>query len=235
MKASLWAPTKQHITPAIIIPAAGLGRRMKSYGPKALIRCANDEPLICRQIRLCREVFKNPWIVVVVGFGADRIRKVLPSCVTTINNEQYENTNVAYSIATGLTATPPWLPALILYGDLVFNKELLKAVDLSQSSIVLDPNRGRETEVGVTVVSDKATVFSYGLPSKWAHVATLLPAEQALFMKLMSEPHRRKHFGYEVLNEILERGGPLAANTLAGIKLVEVDCSKDINRARAIQ
>jgi len=37
---------------SIIIPAAGMGYRMKSYGPKALINIHNDTTLIERQIEL---------------------------------------------------------------------------------------------------------------------------------------------------------------------------------------
>jgi len=222
-------------TPAIVIPAAGLGRRMKSCGPKATIRCANDEPLICRQIRLLREQFDNPWIVVVLGFGSDKIRRVLPPDIHIVTNESYSETNVAHSILLGLMSCPPWLPHVVLYGDLVFNKELLKSIDLTRSSIVIDQKKGRESEVGVTVVQDQATVFSYGLPTKWSHVATLLQPEQDLFKELMSDAHRRKHFAYEVLNEMLERGGTLAAVTNNKIDLVEVDSSRDIAKARAIQ
>jgi choline kinase len=223
-------------TPSVVIPAAGLGHRMKSYGPKALIECANKEPLICRQIRMLRRRFTNPQIVVVLGFGADRIRKVLPTGVQAITNDEYQVTNVAYSIRLGMVHCVPWLPLLIVYGDLVFNDPVLEAIDLKKSSIVLDKApRGREQEVGVTVVGGQVTAFSHGLSTKWAQLATLQYHEQSLFVDVMCEPHRRKQFGYEVFNEVLERGGVFEASDCAGMKLVEVDTSKDILRAKDVK
>ncbi len=222
------------INPAIIIPAAGLGKRMKSYGPKALVKCAHQEPLICRQIRLLRERFEDPYIVVVLGFGAERIKKFLPRDVHVVFNPDFAITNVAHSIKLGMVCCPPWLPLLIIYGDLVFNKEVLRTISLEQSSILLDIRDGRESEVGLTVVDNQATFFSYGLPLKWAQIATLLYPEQDIFNRLMCDNHRRKHFGYEVFNEMLEQDAKLEVLSNDKMRLVEVDSSKDIANARRI-
>lgn len=221
--------------PAIVIPAAGMGRRMKTAGPKCLVKCHKGEPLILRQIRLCREVFADPYIVVVLGYEAERIQKILPSGIHVVINAQFENTNVAHSLRLGMSACPPWLPLLILYGDLVFNKALLKGVNLKASSILVDQQSEREAEVGVTVVNGKVTYFSYGLPLKWSQVATLMPNELDKFSGIMSHSGRHRHYGYEILNEIVEGGGHFLANTPKNMKLVEIDCAKDIDLAKTIK
>jgi choline kinase len=102
----------------VLIPAAGLGRRMKSYGPKALINL-QGETLIERQIRLVREAFPRVKITVVAGFEAHRLREVLPKDVRLVLNPYYETTNVAYSVSIGLRTIPPTVPVLVVYGDLV--------------------------------------------------------------------------------------------------------------------
>lgn len=235
----LYKPKKKviqsDVSPTIIIPAAGLAKRMKSYGPKALIPCAKNEPLICRQIRLMRETFSNPNIIVVLGFGAERIRKVLPRGVRVVLNDEFANTNVAHSIRLGMAYCAPWLPLLIVYGDLVFNQHLLHSVDLYKSSVLIGEHDGREDEVGLTVVDKQVTCFSYGLATKWSQVVTLMYPEQCMFVELMSERHRRKHFGYEVLNEMLNRGCLLTTTSNNKIRLVEIDSSRDIHHARAIK
>ena len=49
---------------SIIIPAAGVGRRMKSYGPKPLIKVGNST-IIKNQINLLRTYIDNSHIVLV--------------------------------------------------------------------------------------------------------------------------------------------------------------------------
>jgi len=53
----------------VIIPAAGMGRRMKSYGPKSLIKIGNST-IIKNQINLLQTYFSPTTIVLVCGFKA---------------------------------------------------------------------------------------------------------------------------------------------------------------------
>jgi GTP:adenosylcobinamide-phosphate guanylyltransferase len=200
---------------SVIIPAAGPGKRMKSYGPKALIQLRDGETVISRQIRLIKQTYPNVDIVVVVGFEADKVCKELPKDVITVYNENYEETNVAYSINLGLTKVQN--PAsLIVYGDLVFKKQI------------------GEEEVGVTIVDNYITRFSYGLPIKWAQIAYLIGRELELFNKHASVKNKEKFFGFEILNKILDSDGKLKAIETVNMKIAEIDTSKDINNAKRI-
>ena len=55
----------------VIIPAAGIGRRMKSYGPKPLIKIGNST-IIKNQINLLQTYIPDINIVLVCGFKAER-------------------------------------------------------------------------------------------------------------------------------------------------------------------
>ncbi len=57
----------------IIIPAAGLGKRMKSYGPKALINIKYGQRILDRQLYLIDSYFEEYNIVLVCGFEADKL------------------------------------------------------------------------------------------------------------------------------------------------------------------
>ena len=59
---------------SVVIPAAGIGRRMKSHGPKSLIHI-KDSSIIERQIKLVHKYYPESEIIVVVGFGANLIRE----------------------------------------------------------------------------------------------------------------------------------------------------------------
>ena len=52
----------------IIIPCAGLGKRMKSYGPKPLIKIKDNKTILDNQLKIIKKFFPNPNIIMVCGF-----------------------------------------------------------------------------------------------------------------------------------------------------------------------
>ena len=59
----------------IIIPSAGIGRRMKSYGCKSLLNI-NHEKLIDIQIKNIRQAFPENEIILITGFDRDWETKI---------------------------------------------------------------------------------------------------------------------------------------------------------------
>lgn len=219
---------------SIVIPAAGLGRRMKSYGPKALIELRRGQTILGRQIAILRSHFPSADVVVVVGFEADRVLRTLPPDVISVENELHSVTNVARSLDLGLRACPA-RSVLIVYGDLVFTPETFACMPEGRSAAWVDTaGRIRDQEVGVNVQDGEVTHFSYGLGPKWAQIALLTGKELALFRKAASAPGRRRYFGFEVFNDVIDRGGSLLAHEPEGMHLVEVDTSRDIDPARLV-
>lgn len=215
----------------IVIPAAGLGRRMKSYGSKSLIDL-HGNLLLLRQLAILRKLYPQALFTVVLGFDADKIIRVLPPYVSVVENKFYHETNVAKSLSLGLVKAEH---ALIVYGDLVFNEATLKELPLVESSILINSdNQIKDCEVGLTVVNGYVSRFSYGLPIKWAQIAYLTNRELALFKEAAALPQHRKHFGFEILNMVLDNGGKLKAVEPSGMKIQEIDSSKDIELARKL-
>ena len=135
-------PAKRKANPpsgdlSIIIPAAGMGHRMKSYGPKALIRLYQEITLIERQIELLWSVYPNAEILVVIGFEGEKIRKKLSNYpVRFISNPIHQSTNVLYSIGLGMQAIISE-EVMIVYGDLIFNENAIRNLRGS-SKVVVD-------------------------------------------------------------------------------------------------
>jgi choline kinase len=217
----------------IVIPAAGMGRRMRSYGPKSLVQ-VGGETIIARQLRVLRGLYPKGRTVVVAGFEADRLKRAVPDYVKVVVNPLFDTTNVAYSILLGLHHTAPTRSALVVYGDLVFGPELVAGLGGGASCVLVDGGAGREQEVGLNVVGGYATHLSYGLSPKWAHVMVLAQAEKQAFIREATNPKRLRHFGYEVLNHVIDAGGRLLARPAPAGSYVEVDTSKDISRAEQI-
>lgn len=219
----------------IIIPAAGLARRMKSYGPKALIELGGSQNVITRQLTILRKFMPDNKIIVVVGFEADKITKTLQrfSNIDFVYNNLYETTNVAYSIALALEQVKG--SSLIIYGDLVFNEEVIKTIPVGQSCVVMDSkNQIRNTEVGLIHLKNEVLHFSYALPTKWAQIMLLNQETSRAFKEHAKDKKKKSYFGYEILNILIDRGYDLIPIESPDSKIAEIDTSKDIDTARAI-
>ena len=87
----------------VIIPAAGVGRRMKSYGPKPLIMIG-ESTVINIQIDTIRSQLDVRDIILICGFRAEKLMNETPNSIVKIENESYEASNVVRSIGMGLSA-----------------------------------------------------------------------------------------------------------------------------------
>jgi NDP-sugar pyrophosphorylase family protein len=219
---------------SIIIPSAGMGRRMKSYGPKPLIEISGRETVIGRQVRLLRAEFPLAEVVVAVGYESDRIMRGVPDGVRIVENELYECTNVARSIGMALrVALRP--DVLIVYGDLVFTASALSGFAAGCSSVLVDScGRMGADEVGVMAVRGSVTHMSYGLPVKWGQMCYLTGRELDVFRKSVLNPDTNRKLGFEVLNRVIDAGGRIRAVEPSDFRLVEIDTSQDIDEARRI-
>jgi len=237
----------RHISPAtipknqedsrmtVIIPAAGMGRRMKSYGPKCLIDVGGTS-IIERQIRIIVSAYPNSEIVLVSGFHANQIRDKLKKKypIRIVNNHKYEETNVLYSISLGLQASVR-NKVLIVYGDLVFDKGAIGGFLGSESKVLVDhQDKFNEKEVGVLHNGNEVTNFSYGLEKKWGQIAFLCGRELQFFEDIANKEATEKWFGYEALNHVLNEGGKLIPVEKDGLSIVDVDSVRDIEKARQI-
>lgn len=217
---------------SVIIPAATYGRRMKAYGAKCLIEL-NNETILGRQIRLIREVYgNNTEIILVGGYDIENIKQRYGRTVCVVENADYATTNITRSIKIGLDATRKD-NILIVYGDLVFNENAL-ALPTNETSSLICSHGILSNEVGVTVVDDYISQYSYGLMRKWGQVIYLTGKNLQLFRSIVQCEHRRNYYGFELLNILLNKGNKIKAVEPKGLKIVEVDHARDIKRAKLI-
>ena len=65
---------------SVIIPAAGTGKRMKSYGPKPLIK-VGDSSIINSQISIIQSLVNVKDIILICGFKAERLMDLTPNAI----------------------------------------------------------------------------------------------------------------------------------------------------------
>ena len=218
----------------VIIPAAGMGRRMKSYGPKPLIKIGNCT-IIKNQINLLQTYIPNTNIVLVCGFKAEILMNETPQEIIKVENERYEETNVVRSIGIGLRAIGKCSKLIIVYGDLVFNSETLKNIEFKESNIIVTNQGMGDEEVGCIIdKKNRITNLMYDLPNKWGQIAIFTNKELSLLKQLCWDKKNNSKFGFEIINQIIDRGGTFKCIQNKNIKIVDIDSSKDIQKAKEI-
>tara|TARA_R110002020_G_scaffold215614_5_gene422854 strand:- start:2731 stop:3423 length:693 start_codon:yes stop_codon:yes gene_type:complete len=218
----------------VIIPAAGIGRRMKSYGPKPLI-VVGKSTVINIQIETIRSHIDTRDIILVCGFRAEKLMNETPDSIVKIENESYEENNVTRSIGMGLRAVRDAQTVVVVYGDLVFNRAAIESLNLSKSCIVIGSSHMGDDEVGCIIDNQNNLAnMMYDLPMKWGQIAVFKGYELELLKELCWDKRNYRKFGFEIINRILEKGGVFECICNEDIKIVDIDTSKDIQTAIGI-
>tara|TARA_R110002110_G_scaffold102142_4_gene259157 strand:- start:181 stop:888 length:708 start_codon:yes stop_codon:yes gene_type:complete len=212
----------------VLIPVAGMGHRMKSYGPKCLLKANQKETILEKTVSNIKREYPYSDIIVVVGFESEKVVRSLPNFVRIVENQNYEKTNIVESVRIGINASAHE-NILIIYGDLIFNVYSIREITSSGTCVVFDSkNRFREEEVGLTVVEDVVTTFAYGLPNKWSQIAYLEHESFGMLKALCSDKRKNKLYLFELFNIIIESGIVMKAKEPKGMIIKEIDSLKDL-------
>jgi len=240
------AQAHRHIAPArrpqedgrlnVIIPAAGIGKRMKSRGPKGLLPVHHGMSILEMQVRNVLKVYPHADIIIVGGFECHKIREALWGNfpVRIVYNPDYETTNVTHSVAVGINAMLPG-PLLLIHGDLVFNIAAIQGLAGKHSSLLVAGDQLEPAEVGIGQQDGVITTLSHALTTKWGQMAYLQGKELSLFMKAAwNDRLSNQWFLYEAINHVIENGGKFLAHQPSNARIVEVDRYSDLTKAKLI-
>ena len=215
----------------VIVPSAGVGRRMKSYGCKSLLNIQGKK-LIDIQVKAIEDCIPEHEIILIAGFDAERLMNSSPDHIIKIENEKYFENNVIRSISMGLRATKKNNHVLVIFGDVLLNDEALKCIEYDKSCIIISDYMS-DNEVGCNINSKGYLEYMmFDLPNKWGHIMYLTNKELNLFKKLVFNKYKDKKFCFEVINEILNSGGKLKCIQNDKIKVIDIDTSMDLQKAQ---
>ncbi len=214
-------------TTAIIL-SAGAGYRMKSYGPKCLLKATNDKTIIEHQISVIDFCFPKSEIITVLGFECDKVLKFIPNRTRVVENQLYEDTNTAESLRLALNNGVK-NSVLVIHGDLIFNKEALTQCDFRHSFAIIDSGKQlRPSEIGVVTSENEITRFGYGLDTKWAQIVFLKDKELKILKSICKNREKNRLYTFEILNEVLDSGGNIRLVEPDNMKIIDVDSSRDL-------
>lgn len=216
----------------VIILAANIGYGMKSYGPKSLLSVTEKETLLEYQIGLIKTVFPKADILLVVGFSADRIIRKCPPGIRIIENQLFENSNEVEQLRLALNCTLTD-NILVIKDGIVFNVDTLRAISKDQSCIIYDSKNQIDCDnVGVTIVNNYATIFSFDIPTKWCHIVYLTIKELKIVKTLCNNRDRSRMYLFEVLNMLLHKIEKMKAIEPVNMEIVKIDDSRDLERLK---
>ena len=110
-----------------------------------------------------------------------------------------------------------------------FYKKIFSDVKFNKSFIITDSvGRMKDSEVGVTVVNNKATCFAYGLDTKWCQMAFLKGKEYDIMRSIALKWNKSTFYTFEALNLIVEKHGNLTAFEPEQMFIKEIDSMKDL-------
>jgi len=223
----------------IIIPAAGIGKRMKSYGPKCLVNLQNYKSILHHQLKTIQSIYPHSKIFIVAGFEKlkiyefvkkwDNSEHILGSPkVEVLENNEYDTTPYNQSINIGMSKCKVD-SALIVMGDILFNKHTLNKLRFDKSFVIYNSDSQiKSKEVGLQVIDGYASYFGYGLQKKWAQIVYLRGNEFRLFRCLS----KSNLFTFEIFNKIIDAGGKLKAIEPSFMRVFEVDSVRDIKELK---
>lgn len=214
----------------IAILSAGIGPRIKSYEPRSLIKIGN-KTLLEHQISAISQCFNDPEIITVVGCKADRIIKKMRGGVRIVENQIYEKTNTSESMRLAFNNSMK-NNFLFMHGDLYFNIQTLKNVDYDRSFVIVDTkNMMTEKEVGLTIHNNNATIFSYGLSTKWCQIAYMTGRELKILKNIFNkfDDTQKKMLSFEILNKMISMGAMFKCYEPENMSILEIDRIKDLS------
>jgi choline kinase len=156
----------------VIIPAAGLGRRLRPYTadrPKCLVP-VGGVPIIAHMMAQLLDAGCTD-VVVVTGYRADQVEKFVSDLpqrpeVTFVHNAAYEHTN---SMASLHASFPYWDREIaIVDSDILVTDRLLKLLLTTRhDAMVIDAERARdEIDMAVEVRDDRVWHLDKQLPAE---------------------------------------------------------------------
>lgn len=222
-------------TVSIIVLSAGVSQKMKTREPRSLLKF-DGIPLIEKQYLTITNTFNVSDFFLVAGYKVEKVvKKTNDLNIQIVYNPLFEETGSAESLRLAVEqVTTDKL--LFMHGDLFFNKETLD-VPYSESFVIVD-SEGQiaDKEVGAIIVDGKLTNLSYGLKSKfkWCQIAYLTGQEYSILKEVLKRKLVARQTSFEIINEILNRGGTFNCYEPKQMKIVEIDSIKDIKYAESL-
>ena len=145
--------------------------------------------------------------------------------VRIVENQMHDSTNTSESMRLAFNNSMK-NNFLFMHGDLYFNQQTLENIDYSKSFVIMD-----NKEVGLTVADGNATIFSYGLNTKWCQIAYITGREIKILKNIFNkfDTIQKKMLSFEILNKMIAMGAVFRCYEPENMSILEIDRIKDLS------
>jgi choline kinase len=220
----------------VIIPTADYGRRMKSYGPKSLIRIDGYTTLLDLQLKSIKETFGQVDTIFITGnehkYIADKITANKENkYIRVVQNKKYDSTSVAASISLGIELAKN-NNILVIYGDLFFQPELFS--NATNNNFCIFSETSDHNKVGCSLQENRVLNFDFGFNNQFREIFYLTSEYAEKYADLTyKKPYRNKFLSHEIFNLMLAEGMNFEYVS-ANSPIVEVNSPDNIVEARKL-
>lgn len=213
---------------SIVLLNALCAHRMKSFGPRCLLKLNTGENLIDSQLKILKECYPNSEIIITVGFDSERIiKKKIPN-VRFVENQLHENTNIGEEIRLGVHNCET-NNILLIQGETVFTHTIIDNITKHGSCIVcVDNVNNDEDDVGATIVNDNLTILAHGLQPKFGGIAFITDPEITYFKHHVCVKENSNMYFFELINLLAARFNKIKAIQQPEEKIIRIESIKDI-------
>ncbi len=219
---------------SIIILGGQAGYRMRSYGNKSLLRDKYNKTVIENQTEIFGLYFPHSEIILTTGFEADKVIRNTPKGVRIVENQLFEKTNEVEEARLAVN-NAMYDSVLLVFGDIYFNQALMRDFQNKESTILVDDKEEMlANDVGVRIVDNYATIFSYGiLTPRWTKIVYLTGKEFKIFKQFVSDRNNANLFLFEALNFVLDKNGQLKTQkTHYSHEIIHLDTSEEVQKIK---
>lgn len=210
----------------VILPAAFTGIRKNSNKPKICVEFIDSQPLYQKQIHSIHEVYPSANITYVLGFHSQKVDKDLEKLdCNVVYNDNYHNTNVAYSISLALEKING--PSLVIYGDLYFCQDSLKYLPRKPSGCYLVKDE-QDSFCHKNVGIGPNTFMDFAFKDKWSQMMYLSKQGATDFYDIATAHRNTRKFSHEIINEMQEQNSSFYVVSGSGYTR-EIDRVKELN------
>ena len=220
-----------------LILAAGRGTRLGlDEIPKCLIKFG-DKTLIEYQIQCLREL-KIDKIFVITGYNSEKIRSILKNSVDYIHDDKFATTNNIHSI---LQAENIIMNDFIcIYGDLFFDKKILKKCIESKGDMTLMVEKNlREETTKVKIKDDKIILVNKNIDFDKAdgNFIGMMKCSKNIkdeFFKSINNLVKKNSQAYYTIaiEYMIENGRKINFNETDGLSWTDIDTNEDLLLAK---
>ena len=202
--------------------------RMRSFGPRCLLKLNNGEMLIDSQLKLLREYYPNSEIIMTIGFDAEKIIKKKIAGVRYVENQLFENTNIAEEIRLGINNCET-SNILLIQGETVLTHDAVSNITKNGSCILcVDQVSNDEDDVGATVINDYLSILAHGLQPKFGGIAFITDPELNFFKNHICVKENNNLYLFELINLLAQKYQKIKVIHPSESTLLRIESIKDI-------